>query len=361
MGSGRIRIEGFGSRSRWIPFALFILFLVIRTVKITTANVGSYPRVGEDREKQRLRRALNRWKQGELTDEELLEVQHSVIEEVINEQEETGLDQVTDGMIRWYCPFSHMCRKLKGVEINGLVRYFDTNFYFRQPKVLDEPEWAEPIVCDEFQFAREVSDRPLRQVLTGPYTLARFSITDGEETLDVSLEELTRQYARALAEEVANLWAMGAEYIQVEEHGIKDHPEHLELMQEGLGVIQESAGEATVSASFSYGSPPTVLPSLEELPVEEIVLDLVRDDGVLQDLTETSVDQDLVLGVINARNTKLEDPGSVSDWLSTYLGELDHDSVTISPSTGLELLPRNRAEEKLETLVSIKEKLNSSL
>ncbi len=108
-------------------------------VQLKTASIGSYPRVGDRKEEQKLRRAISQYEKDEITEDRLKEIQHEVIRDVIHEQEEAGVDQVTDGQIRWYCPFSHMVRKMDGTDINGLVRYFDTNFYFRQPLIHETP------------------------------------------------------------------------------------------------------------------------------------------------------------------------------------------------------------------------------
>ena len=53
----------------------------------------------------------------------------------VEEQAGSGLDLITDGQIRWYDPISHAAGKLENITINGLMRYFDTNSYFRQPVV----------------------------------------------------------------------------------------------------------------------------------------------------------------------------------------------------------------------------------
>jgi len=96
--------------------------------------VGSYPRVSDSPEGQRLRRAIARWERQEISREGLRAVQVDVLREVVREQAAAGLDLVTDGQVTWYDPLSHFAAKLDGFEVGALERYFDTNTYYRQPK-----------------------------------------------------------------------------------------------------------------------------------------------------------------------------------------------------------------------------------
>jgi methionine synthase II (cobalamin-independent) len=112
----------------------------------------SYPRIGDQPKQQRLRKAYGRLELGEITEAYFEKVQQSVVKASVREQEEAGLDLVTDGQIRWYDPVSHLAGKLEGVKINGLLRFFDTNFYFRQPIITAKLGWKGLWVQDEFIF-----------------------------------------------------------------------------------------------------------------------------------------------------------------------------------------------------------------
>src|SRR5206468_10365324 len=91
---------------------------------------------------------------------------------VMREQREAGIDIVTAGTISWYDRQSHVARKLASIEVDGLVRYFDTNTYYRQPIVRGPVAWDEPILGEEWKFAQANSKAPVKAILTGPLTLA---------------------------------------------------------------------------------------------------------------------------------------------------------------------------------------------
>ena len=67
--------------------------------------------------------------------DQLEETERSYIAEVIKEQEDAGLDLVTDGQVYWYDVVAHPASRLDGTETRGIVRFFDTNTYVRQPEV----------------------------------------------------------------------------------------------------------------------------------------------------------------------------------------------------------------------------------
>src|SRR3990170_6997296 len=111
-----------------------------------TTVAGSYPKIPNRPRPARLRQAIARLDRGEITAEELAQVEDEVTIEVIGEQVEAGLDLVTDGQIRWEDDQTRIAQRLDGFEITGLIRYFDTNTYYRQPNVTGPVGWREPIL-----------------------------------------------------------------------------------------------------------------------------------------------------------------------------------------------------------------------
>src|SRR2546430_73591 len=143
---------------------------------VQTTVVGTYPRIGETFEEQALRRGIARLDRGEIGEADLQVVERDTVRDVLREQNEIGIDLVTDGQISWYDSQSHFAGKLTSIEINGLVRYFDTNTYYRQPVVSGAVAWKEPVLVDEWKFAQSNSKAPVKAVLTGPVTLASLAL-----------------------------------------------------------------------------------------------------------------------------------------------------------------------------------------
>ena len=320
---------------------------------VHTTVVGNYPRIGDSFEEQSLRRAIARFDKGEIKQEDLREAEREVVKGVLREQQDAGIEVVTDGQVTWYDSQSHIARKLKNVEIGGLVRYFDTNTYYRQPVIRGAVEWKEPILVDEWKFAQANSKAPVKAVLTGPVTLASLALDKhyGKR------RELATDLATALAEEVRGLVRAGAAYIQIDEPILTSHPEDLPLVTEGLDRIRAAKGSAHLALFTFFGAVAKIYKDLLQAPVDSLGLDLVQGAATWAALAKIGSKKPLALGVVDARNTKKEDPGAVAKRVLELRDAVDLKGSYLSPSNGLEFLPRNRAQEKLRILTSAAKKI----
>jgi 5-methyltetrahydropteroyltriglutamate--homocysteine methyltransferase len=318
-------------------------------MELILASAGSYPRIGDTPEAQRHRRAYAQHERGEISDAEWRTVEDEVAVEVVREQTAAGLDVVTDGQIRWYDPISHLARHWDGVQVDGLLRYFDTNFYFRQPVVTGAVRRRGPVLRREFEVARGATDRIVKPVLTGPYSLAQGSILEGGYR---NRRELARAYAGILAHEVADLVHAGAVLIQVDEPYLLRKPEDAELVREGLEVLAAARGPAHLALYTYFGDSLPLWDALIEMPVDLLGLDLTYGPGLAERIGASGASRTLVLGVVDGRNTRLETRDALYRVLDRALPGIAG-PVGLGPSCGLELLPRERARAKLENMVAL--------
>ena len=318
-------------------------------MELILASAGSYPRIGATSEAQRHRRAYAQRERGEISDAEWRAVEDEVAEQVVREQTAAGLDVVTDGQVRWYDPISHLARHWDGIQVNGLLRYFDTNFYFRQPVVSGPIRRREPVLRREFEVARAATDRVVKPVLTGPYSLAQGSILEGGYR---NRRELARAYAEILAHEVADLVHAGAALIQVDEPYLLRHPEDADLVREGLATLAAARGHAHLALYTYFGDALPLWDALMAMPVDVVGLDLTYGPGLAERIASGGAPRTLVLGLIDGRNTKVEARDALYRTLDRTLPALKG-PVGLGPSCGLELLPRDRARAKLENMVAL--------
>lgn len=321
-------------------------------MELTLASSGSYPRIGDDNEKQVLRRTIAQFEKGEKTDAELRQAEDRMTERALEEQAAAGLDLVTDGLIRWYDPISHLAGKLSGVRINGLLRFFDTNCYFRQPVIQSTLGRTKSLAVDDFNFAKAKSSRPVKPVLTGPVTLARLSIHENGHS--GSVEKLAEEYGAALAEEVAALAAAGATVIQVDEPALLRRPEDFDLVERTLDGLAARKGKARLALALYFGNPEPLYQDLQSLPVDILALDFTYNTKLVEAIAANGSSKMLGLGLVDGRNTKLEDAGAVARQIARMAPRLAGGQAYLSPSCGLEYLPRDRAQMKLRQLAAIK-------
>src|SRR5205814_6247055 len=97
--------------------------------------------------------------------------------------------------------------------IAGLIRYLDTNTYYRQPEITGPVAWTKPVTVEDFKAAQAMAHRPLKAVLPGPYSLYRFS----RDLHYKDPGEALAAVGEALALEAKALETAGATWIHFEE------------------------------------------------------------------------------------------------------------------------------------------------
>ena len=314
---------------------------------VHTTVVGHYPRIGDTSDEQELRRAIGRRDKGEISDADLRAAEREVVRTVLKEQNDAGIDLVTDGQITWYDAASHLARGLEGVEITGLVRFFDTNIYYRQPRIRGTISWTHPILSDEWRYARDHSRAPVKAVLTGPVTLAHLAANgDGRTRRHLALELST-----ALAAEARSLVSAGARHLQVDEPILSREPSELPLVADTLRTIAREKGPAHLTLAVYFGDVAAIYRDLLSLPADLFLLDLVQGGKTWTLIAKHGSEKPLGLGLIDARNTKLEDPKAIAAKVASLRQVVDLGKTYLCPSNGLEFLPRARARDKLSVLV----------
>ncbi len=260
---------------------------------------------------------------------------------------------VSDGQARWHDPVSHVMLRMEGVREGGLARWFDTNTYFRRPRVVGTLASPAPLIADEFKFARAVAPRPVTVTLTGPFTLSRLAIPGGSYAgSNAVLEAL----ALLLAGEVGNLAQAGATDIVVEEHSLVREPAALSRMEDALEVLGGRKGPARLWLRLSFGDCAGLYEKLQGLPVDGLILDFTYGPGLAEIVAGAGSAVPLGLGLVDARNTRLEKPADIARLARRLLRRVAGDSWLTS-SCGLEFLPRARAEDKLSLLADVRDLL----
>lgn len=307
--------------------------------------VGNYPKTPNLPRPARLRKAIADLDAGKITGAEFLQIEDEVTLEVIDEQIEAGLDLITDGKIRWEDEQTYIARALDGMAINGLIRYFDSNTYYRQPICEGPIRWTRPISVRDYTFAAEHSRKPVKGALTGPYTLARLS----QNKHYPSLREFVMALAEALNREARALQGAGAAYIQFDEPAILRHKEDWDLFASAMERLTQ--GLTAKLALYTYfGDVSGIYPQILSLPFQVIGLDFVQGAHNWDVIGAAPFTKELGFGIINARNTKLESPAELYRAFDAIARIVPLDRVYVNPTSGLEFLPRERAQEKLANM-----------
>ncbi|MBI2885434.1 MAG: hypothetical protein HYY15_04620 [Candidatus Omnitrophica bacterium] len=307
--------------------------------------VGSFPKVAETRYGKGLIGAINRWQRKESSDAELEQTCQTITRAVIQEQEEAGLDLLTDGQIRWEDLVTPLARKLDGFEIEGLTRYFDNNVYYRRPILQKAPVRKQPIFLSDYLFARSCTSKPVKAVLPGPYTVVKLT----EDRYYKRELPFLRSIAEILNEEARTLAKAGAIFIQFDEPALGFGTPPLKQVVEAINIATEGVNVKTGLMTY-FGTLNGQLQALQKAHVDQIGVDVVSDPKAIGSVRRTKWTKELSLGCLDARNTKLESVTELHALFDVVTKVIPVDRLSVHPSCGLEFLPYEQARQKLNRL-----------
>ena len=308
--------------------------------------VGNYPKTPNRPRPQKLRQAIQKFQAGEISEVELRAIEDEVTVEVIHEQIEAGLDMVTDGHVRWEDEITYFARGLDGFDITGLVRYFDTNIYYRQPVATRKVTWKKPVTVSDFQFAKEKSSKPVKPSLPGPLTLAALSKWDG---IYGNLEEATMAMADVINQEAKALYDAGAQIIQFDEPYIVFEKDKIPLLQRAMKRVLLGLKADTGLGTF-FGDTTGITKQLVDIPTNALGLDFCTNPNNFGELKALGSEKVLGAGIVEGRNTKMEKPDELRKILDRIAAVIPSDRLLVNPSCVLDFLPREVAYEKLRNM-----------
>jgi 5-methyltetrahydropteroyltriglutamate--homocysteine methyltransferase len=313
---------------------------------IHTTVVGSYPKPPSEGGTFKLRKTLHSLEKGEATADDLRAAQDELVREVVAEQEEAGVDLITDGQVRWDDILTPFARHMSGFEIGGLLRFFDNNVYYRRPICTGEVDWRGPSSVEAFGFAKDTATAGVKAVIPGPVTFARLSLDEyyGDH------EKFVLAIARVLAQEAFELEAAGARVIQIDEPALLSAPEDLELAGRALEVVTRELESAETVLATYFGDAKRLGTDIFRLPVRTFGFDLVSGPENNEVIASAPTDAAIQAGVVDARNTMLEGLDELTKQIAELADHLGDERLRVSPSAGLEFLPREKARSKLVRL-----------
>ena len=309
-----------------------------------TTVIGAFPKISDQPGGQELRQALHKQDRGELSELELDAVYDAVTASAIKELEAAGIDVINDGQIRWDDLLAPFASAWTGVQRGPLERFYDNNTYFRQPTI-DGPISSDgQTLVKGFTYAKSIATRDLKAAVAGPITFATLSI----DTHYRSFEDRVLAVADAIAADVKGLGSAGATLVDVEDPGLVFAPQHIELAREAYGRI---AGAGVPLAVQPYFFPADrILEALASFPVDQVGIDIRSRETTALRRLDAFKGKTVVLGIVDARNTRLESAGELAKIADEALKLVPSESLWLAPTTGLEYLPHDVASKKLAAL-----------
>lgn len=329
---------------------------------LTTSVCGSHSQPGW------LELAIAAHDRGELGPRDIREVQDDAVDAALRDQEDAGIDVVTDGEMRRVGFFTaEFYRHLTGIAPIGPRRRLGPPGHDQLPKfaVLDPIEAPGGLgVVEEFAYARARTDRPLKVTIPGPFTLSG-RLTYGHGEIYNDRVEAAYAFVPILADELRRLVEAGAAYIQVDEPSPAIHPE---ASDEFAALFNAAAvdvvGKVYLAAHLCFGnmsgrplSRRVYRPVLEQalaFEVSELVLEFAnREMAELEVAADvTAAGRHLSAGVIDVKSYYLETADDVAERIEKLLAAgVPEERLSLVPDCGFSETARWATRPKLRALV----------
>ncbi len=318
---------------------------------LPTTAVGSYPKPEQLVEARRMMLA------GRLKPKDLREMEERATKEWIALQEEIGLDVLVDGEMYRGDMATYFAENLEGFKISGLVRSYG-NRYYRKPIIVGEVRWRGPITVDWWKFAQALTKKPIKGMITGPYTMMDWSFNEYYS----SRKDACLDLAKALHQEVRALAEAGAKIIQIDEPALSTRPEELEeFVVDALEIVTRGV-DAYFIAHVCYGAFEFIYPQMLELPVDNFDLEMSNSELDLVELFRRHpFTKDISFGVVDVHSHVIESVDLIKKRIRRALEVLSPEQLWIDPDCGLKTRTREEAIGKLQAMVKAVEEIRASL
>ncbi len=317
---------------------------------LKTTTVGSFPKPAY------LLKARTQFARKKISADELQELEQQATCEWIARQEDIGIDVLVDGEMERGDMTTYFAEKLLGMGISDLVRSYG-NRYYRKPIVEGELERPQPMTIAMFKYAQSLTDKPVKGMLTGPYTMCDWSFNTYYETR----REVVLAFARLLHDEVTDLQAAGAKYIQIDEPAISTRPEELEIAIEAMTIVTEGIKVKTIS-HICYGDFRTIYPQLLELAVDQLDLEFANSGYSNLDIfRQPKFTKEIAFGVLDIHSHRIESVDEIIAGIRKGLEVFDADKMMIDPDCGLKTRTIEETDAKLRNMVAAVRQVNAGL
>lgn len=327
---------------------------------LPTSLVGSYPQPEWLIDRARLSKQVPRARADDLwlvAPDKLEAAQDDATILAIHEQERAGLDIITDGEQRRESYSNRFATALGGIDADRPGTTLNRNGKpIPVPRVVAPIRRMRPIEVRDLKLLRASTGRTVKATVPGPFTLSK----QAQDDFYGDAEALAMDYAAAVNAEIMDLFAAGADIVQLDEPWMQQHPD--DARRYGLKVLDRAlagvSGTAAVHLCFGYAalvhdkpSGYSFLSELESCKAQQISVEVAQpklDLKVLQALPSKTI----ILGVIDLADMTVETPLLVADRIRRAMAYVPAERLVVAPDCGMKYLPRMIAFAKMQAMAA---------
>ncbi|MGG4495675.1 5-methyltetrahydropteroyltriglutamate--homocysteine S-methyltransferase [Brevibacillus reuszeri] len=316
---------------------------------LPTTTIGSFPQTTE------VRKARQQFKKGDWSPEQYESFIQEQIKEWIDIQEDIGLDVLVHGEFERTDMVEFFGEKLGGFLFtkNGWVQSYGSRCV-KPPVIYGDVEFLAPMTVKESVYAKSLTEKPVKGMLTGPATILNWSFVRD----DISRKEVCEQIALALRKEVEELEAAGIHMIQVDEPALReglplkpeDRKSYIDWAVSAFRIATSSVQPTTqIHTHMCYCEFHDFIDVISDLDADVISIETSRSHGELVSVFETcTYDKGIGLGVYDIHSPRVPAVGEMENMVTRALDVLPASQFWINPDCGL------KTRGSRETILSLK-------
>ena len=301
-----------------------------------TTTIGSFPQTPE------VRSARARWRKGSLTDEAYAAFIREQIDEVIQQQEDVGLDVLVHGEFERTDMVEFFAEQLAGYAVteNAWVQSYGTRCV-RPPIIYGDVYRPSPMTVETISYAQSRTRPPARGMLAGPATMLK----GGLVREDTPRREVAYQIALALREEVGDLEAAGIRIIQIDEPALREglplrRAAWDECLDWGVRSFRlPSSGvlnETQIHSHMCYSEFNDIIDAIEALDADVISIENSRSNAeLLQAFTNRGYGRHIGPGVYDVHSERVPTVDEIIERLKQASSVLTPEQIWVNPDCGL--------------------------
>ncbi|WP_260260586.1 methionine synthase [Vibrio intestinalis] len=325
---------------------------------LPTSTAGSLPKPSWLAQPEKL------WSPWKLDNEELTEGKHDALRVSLQEQQQAGIDIVSDGEQTRQHFVTTFIEQLSGVDFDKRKTVKIRNRYDASvPTVVGPVSRQRPVFVEDAKVLRKQTDKPIKWALPGPMTMIDTLYDDHYK----SREKLAWEFAKILNQEAKELEAAGVDIIQFDEPAFNVFFD--EVNEWGIAALERAIEglkcETAVHICYGYGIKANtdwkntlgtewrqyeeVFPKLQKSNIDIISLEC-HNSRVPIELLELIRGKKVMVGAIDVATDEIETPEEVADTLRKALQFVDADKLYPCTNCGMAPLSRSIARGKLSAL-----------
>lgn len=321
--------------------------------------VGSYPQPDWLINKEILKgrfpprtRAKELWRVGE---QFLAEAQADATRIAVQDQILAGIDIVTDGEIKRESYSNFFANALEGIDAENPGTALDRSGEpVKVPRIVGPIKRTKAVCVEDVKFLRSLTDRPIKYTIPGPFTMAQQAQNEYYKTE----REAALAYAQAVKEEITDLFAAGADVIQLDEPYMQARYKKAE--EYGIEVLDAAVdgvkGKTAVHICFGYAAlihhrpgEYQFLPQFAKSKINQISIETAQSKLNCEVLRQLP-DKEILLGVLDLSTSKVETVAEVKERVQRALKYCDAERIILAPDCGMKYLSREVSFGKLKAM-----------